>query len=967
MDMPSGTVSFLFTDIEGSTRLWEERAADMRVALKRHDDILKNAIDGTGGVVFKTGGDAFFGAFWSASAALRAAFQAQKELRAESWPGGLSLRVRMALHAGECEHRELDYFGPALNRLSRLLSTGHGGQIILSAALCELAKDEMPEGSSTIGLGEHRLRDLGRPETIFQLVHRDLDSDFPPLRSLDSNELANNLPTLLTSFIGREKEITEMKSLLKKARLLTLTGSGGCGKTRLALQATADLLGGFADGVWFVELASLRDGELLAQKVGSTLGLREQQGPRFEQSLLHFLRNRELLLLLDNCEHLVEPCARLCETLLLSCPRVRILATSREALGIAGELAYRVPPMKIPEGGKHESVELLSQYESVRLFVDRALSHVPDFCVTNDNAPAVAGICARLEGTPLAIELAAARTRTMAVEEIFQRLDHMFRLLTGGSRTALPRHQTLRAMIDWSYDLLPEQERLLLQRLSVFAGGASLEAIGAICSDELVSETDFVDRLGALVEKNLVVFQQTQVRYSLLETVRQYAMDRLAEEGGEALRCKGHRDYFLQLLGNAEQAFIRAEGSLWMESLEAEHDNLRAALDWSLDQPDGAEAALLLCGRLRWFWDHKSYLEEGRKYCASALAKDVTGSATPRRASALGAAGILALCQGDYPAAQMHFEQSVAIRRVVGDQPALVRSLTDLGGATLTQGNFSLARASFEEAQAVSSEIGHQQYVANSLANLGNVARDQKDYGDAARLYNESLKLYRSIDDRIGAGGALAGLGTIAFFAGDLPLARSHYEKALDVWRDSGSELGTAFMLFSLGNVALDLGEPELAQTYFRESLPIVTKLGNRQSAASVLTCLGRALAAKGEVASACDPVEEGLRIRLDIGDKEGIVRTLRVTATLCCQRGDSKQAARLAGAVECQIKRLGLQTSPDGWTWYERAVSETRDALNEDVFREAFDEGQSIDLERAAEIALSTLKDLRGAPEAPK
>ena len=478
---PTGTVTFLFTDIEGSTKLWELYPDAMKVALARHDIILRQAIESHGGVVFKTVGDAFCAAFSSAPAAVEAALAAERALFSERWGETGAVRTRAALHTGNAESREGDYFGPTLNRVARLLSTGYGGQILLSLPAQELVRDHLPEGTELRDLGEHRLKDLIRPERIYQLAAWGLPADFPPLRALDPQR--TNLPIQPTSFIGRRQEMAEVRRLLTATRLLTLTGTGGVGKTRLALHVAADLVDAYRDGVWLVELASVTDPALVLQAVAAALGVREQPGRPLRDTLIDFLDARHLLLVLDNCEHLVAACAQLADAVLHACPTVTILATSREALGVGGELTWRVPSLPAPDAQHPPPLEHLTQYEAVRLFIDRAVFALPSFTVTNANAPAVAQICWRLDGISLAIELAAARVKLLAPEQIAARLDDRFRLLTGGSRTALPRQQTLRAAIDWSYDLLSEPERTLLRRLSVFAGGWTLEGAEAVCGD----------------------------------------------------------------------------------------------------------------------------------------------------------------------------------------------------------------------------------------------------------------------------------------------------------------------------------------------------------------------------------------------------------------------------------------------------------------------------------------------------
>ena len=485
VSIPSGTVTFLFTDIEGSTQLWERHPDQMRVALARHDALLRQIGAQHQGYVFKTVGDAFMIAFNTPQDAIGASSAAQIQLQNEPWPEDTPIKVRMAIHTGAVESRDDDYFGQPLNRTARLLAIGHGGQTLLSRVTLDLCRETLANDLRLIDLGQHRLKDLGQLETVFQLVSPGLPDDFPPLRSLNNPDLPNNLPQLTTSLIGREKEVEEVKKLVDTNSLVTLTGSGGCGKTRLSVQVAAEMLDGEGDGVWLVELASLNDPALVPQAVANVLGVKEEAGKPLIQSLVEWLKKKQLLIVLDNCEHLLDECAKLADSIIRACHGIKILASSRESLGITGEQSYRVPSLETPDPKQSYTVERLSQYASAQLFLDRARMARPDFEITNANAPALVSLCHHLDGIPLAIELAAARVRSLSVEEINGRLQDRFRFLTGGSRTALPRQQTLRALIDWSYDLLSEKEKHLLNRLSVFAGGWTLEAAEVVCSDDL--------------------------------------------------------------------------------------------------------------------------------------------------------------------------------------------------------------------------------------------------------------------------------------------------------------------------------------------------------------------------------------------------------------------------------------------------------------------------------------------------
>ena len=607
--MPTGTVTFLFTDIEGSTRLWEHDAQRMRPALARHDALTRAAVEGHRGTVVKMIGDGVHAAFADPLDAVGATLQLQQALADPEATGGVPLRVRCGLHLGVVEQRDNDFFGTAVNRAARIMAAAHGGQVIVSQAVADRVADRLPYAVSLRDLGAVCLRDLASPERVYQVLHPQLRQEFPALRSLTATP--NNLAQQVTSFVGRERELAEVKKLLAQTRLATLLGAGGIGKTRLSLHAAVEVLDDFADGVWFVELAPIADPRLLAQAVAPVLGVKEEAGRPVQEALLKFVQDRQLLLVLDNCEHLLQGCAELAKQLLQAGAQVKILATSREPLHVAGETTYPVPSLSLPEPRMRIAHTALTQYEAIRLFVDRAAAARPAFRLTPNNATLVADICRRLDGIPLALELAAARVRVLSVETIAARLSDRFRLLTGGDRTALPRQQTLRACIDWSYDLLTEAERSVLRRLAVFAGGWTLEAAEAVGTGGDVQADEVLDVPAQLVEKSLVAMDAEGTRYQLLETVRQYAQDRLHESGeAEAIRER-HRDYFLALAEEAEPKLLGAEQAAWLRRLEAEHDNLRAGLSWSLED-SGSQAGLRLCGALQRFWITRGHFSEGR-------------------------------------------------------------------------------------------------------------------------------------------------------------------------------------------------------------------------------------------------------------------------------------------------------------------------------------------------------------------
>src|SRR6516165_5771114 len=617
-DLPSGTVTFLFTDIEGSTNLLRQLGDRYADALSDYRRLLRDAFRAWGGHEVDTQGDAFFVAFPRASDALAASIVAQRATAAHAWPDGAKLRVRMGLHTGEPLSADTGYVGMDVNRAARVCAAAHGGQILVSEATRILVEEDLPEGVSLRDLGEHRLKDLARPQRLFDVIVADLSVDFPPVKSL--NVLPNNLPTQLTSFIGRDREIAEIKALLAQDRLLTLTGPGGAGKTRLALQVAADVLEGFKDGVWLVELAPLSNPDLVAQAIASAVNVREQPGRPILSTLTDDLQRKHLLVVLDNCEHVVDACARLANTMLRACPNLRILATSREALGIAGETSWRVPSLSLPDPERLPTLESLSAYEAVRLFIDRAVAALPTFTVTHENAPWIAQVCHRLDGIPLAVELAAVRVKSLSVQQIASRLDDRFRLLTGGSRVGLPHHQTLRAAMDWSYDMLSEPERGGLRHVAVFASGFALEAAEAVSEGDGVDASEVLDLVVRLVDKSLVVAEEQggKVRYRLLETVRQYGRERLQESAETEAVKRRHRDWYLEFAERVGLNLFGAEQAVWFDRLQVEQGNLRAALTWSIEN-EAIEAASRLVAVLWRFWAVRGYFEEGSGWLQAVL------------------------------------------------------------------------------------------------------------------------------------------------------------------------------------------------------------------------------------------------------------------------------------------------------------------------------------------------------------
>ena len=836
--LPTETYTFLFTDIEGHTQLWEQYPDAMRAALARHDALLRAGIEAHGGHIFKTGGDSFHAAFAGAREALAAALAAQAALHAELWPDPVRIQVRVALHTGAAEARDGDYFGPPLNRVARLLAAAHGGQTLVSEVLAALADGALAPDAALRSLGRHRFKDLAQPQEVFQLTHPALPGEFPPLRSLEA--FTHNLPSQLSSFIGRTQEVADARRLLAGTRLLTLTGTGGAGKTRLALQVAAEVIEDYPDGVWLIDLAPLADPLLLPQAVASVLGVGEQGGERgLTATLTDALRPKSVLLVWDNCEHLILACARLAETLLRACPGLRLLATSREALEIGGEAVLPVPSLSVPSspapatapGGPPVTPEALNDSDAVRLFVDRATTALPTFRLDAGNAAAVAQVCARLDGIPLALELAAARVRVLTPEQIAARLDDRFRLLVGGSRTALPRQQTLRATIDWSYDLLPSAEQALLRRLSVFVGGWALEAAEVVCADGEggeVEEGEVLELLSRLVAKSLVVAEPPdagRVRYRLLESLRAYARERLAGTGEADALAGRHRDWFLGLAEEAEPNLSGPEQASWLDRLEKDHDNLRAALAFSHGDAGGAEAGLRLAGSLWKFWRVRGYFSVGRGFLERALAKGEREEALGRT-KALSGAGILAEAQNDYAAAIAHYQQCLSVHRAAGNNDGLFEALSNLGNAALQQKEWEAARGYYEQALTLSHSLDDQKRVAILLMNMGTMANGQQQYAEARSLYEESMALFRERKDFGPLMAALLNSGDLACRQKDYIAARAYLLEGLQVAEEIGAKEYVALVLTTLGAATWPEGRYEQAAKMLSAARNLLTSIG---------------------------------------------------------------------------------------------------------------------------------------------
>jgi predicted ATPase/class 3 adenylate cyclase len=849
-ELPTGTITLLFTDIEGSTRRLYKLGERYPEVLAAHRELLRAAFTAHDGREVDTQGDAFFVAFPRATQAVAAAVAAQRALAAYPWPEGGDVRVRMGLHTGEPARTAEGYVGLDLHRGARICDAGHGGQILLSRTTADLAEQDLPDAITLQDLGEHRLKDLVLPEHLFEAVIPGLPSDFPPLRTLDTRP--NNLMAPPTPLIGREREVETLRALLHRddVRLVTLVGPAGMGKTRLGLRMAAELLHDFEHGAFFVALAPISDPGLVASTIAQTLGVREAPNRALLESLKDYLRDRHLLLVLDNFEQVLGA-APLVAELLAACPRLKVLVTSRAALHVYGEHDVTVPPLTLPprelrdagRGMKDGSglVSRLSQYEAVRLFIERAQAARSDFAVTNENAPAVAEICHRVDGLPLAIELAAARVRSLPPQAMLARLEHRLPLLTGGPRDRPARHQTLRAAIAWSHDLLSADEQALFRRLAVFVGGCSLEAAEAVAADEVL------DLLDSLVDKNLLREEEQldgEPRYLMLETVREYALERL-EECGEAEDLRRRHAEFFQTLAEEESDKIYGpEQVVWLDRLEREHDNLRAALAWSFEH-DAAEVGARLVGGVWLFWYFRGHISEGRRWTEQAVAVTAGRSDVTRARVVLGA-GCMAYVQGDYARATALMTECLAYFRVSEDTWRAAQTLYILGWVAHYQGDHRQAVALVEEALELSRSRGHRQVVAYSLGHLAGMLQSYGEHERATALLEEALALSRELGITMVVARSLANLAEIAHAEGQHARAAPLLEESATLFRELGDTGGIGWALFILGQVALAQGDPERAAAHLLESLALRRELGYRGAIAECLERLADVAAARG-------------------------------------------------------------------------------------------------------------------------
>lgn len=903
-NLPSGTVTFLFTDIEGSTQLWEKYPEVMKSALTEHDSILREAIESTHGHIIKTTGDGFHAVFEKAIDAVHAAIEAQRFLQImEPFKNErAAIHVRMGLHSGEAELRDGDYYGATLNRAARLMSIAHGGQILISNTTAELLRDGLPPNITLKELGEHRLKDLTRPERVHQVNHTDLESNFPPIKSLDA--FPNNLPTQLTSFIGREKEIEEIKNAINSARLVTLTGSGGTGKTRLSQEVGAYLLTSFPHGVWIIELAPLSDEAQIIPALAQVFGLQELPFNPLGKLVDDYLRDKKLLLILDNCEHLIAPCARLADHLLHQCAGLKILASSREALGIGGEVAYRIPS--------------LADSESTQLFVERARAANSNFKLTDANASAVAQICHRLDGIPLAIELAAARTKILSPEQIASRLDDLFRLLVGGSRTALPRQQTLRALIDWSYDLLSDEEKRLLQFASVFVGGWTLEAL-----EFVADEPNTLELLEQLVNKSLVVTEEHEgaMRYFLLETIRQYAREKLFDAKQASAARDRHFSYYKNLTNGLWDVsyFAKEAQTQRLISLQVEVENLRAAFDWGLQ--NDVQDALELAANMAMSMGMMGGQIEGTTMLKSAM------------------------------------EKFHALPPVEGEANRLRKEIYAHGcfsmGVVLQGTNEIMSsRSILQEAIAIARELGDKHMLGISLEMYANASAMIKA-DDTVTAAQEGLEIFRELNDSTGMEMAYSNLARWAMIHGNYQESEKYVALAQATMKSGAMRIQSGFLNMGLGTGARYQGRYDIAQRHFEEGLRIFKHIGHKGMIAAMTSEIAHTQRAMGNYSAAKQTYRETIKVFQDYGNRPSVAHQLECFAMIAIVEEEPQRAAKLFGAADAIREVTGHKPTDEEQAEEAQFISRLRAMLTETEFNTLWAEGKSMTMEQAIQLAL--------------
>lgn len=918
--LPTGTVAFLFTDIVGSTHLARQYVKEWPKYQALHHSLMESVITTHQGFVFQIIGDEIQAAFANASDALEAAMAAQKNLRVEDWGVMEAMHVRMGIHTGQATPLDGKYEGYlTLSHTKRLMSIAYGDQILLSEATKALLAETLPPDVTLRDLGTHRLKDFERLEHIYQVVCPDLPADFPPLKT-QSNP-PNNLPAQLTSFVGRSKELREVIDLLSVERLVTLIGTGGSGKTRLALQVAAEMMEQFPDGVFFVALAPVTDPGLVPLTITQSLNLHEVPGQSIAESLKDYLQNKKILLLLDNFEQVIASASFVAE-LLMACRTIKVIVTSREGLRISGEREYLIPPLELPDLAQPQSLDAISEYSAVQLFLQRARAVKPDMRITEDIVRSIAELCRRLDGLPLAIELAAARIRLLPPQAMLERMGHRLEFLIGGARDLPNRQQTLRQTIAWSYDLLDEEEKRVFKHLSIFVGGFTIDAMEAVAGNPAV-DTPLLGYLGSLVDKSLIQEMDganNEPRFVMLETLREFGREQLDAAGEMDETWRRHVSFYLALVEKREKSLENEEQVQWMNQIEQEHDNLLAALEWSMAAPpdsiraqdDRSDLGLRLANALAFFWEARGYYSQGRERLAAVLSMVAAQGRTPARANLLARSAELAYRQSDFKATTSFASESLMIYR----------------------------------------ELMDQQGMASALIKLGNAAEELGNYTAASKYLNEALMIWRKLEDRQGTARALISYGWVALRSGDYPLAKSRLEEALTISRDLGDSRNIGFELAGLGEVALRQQDYRKASQLVEESLELRRRLGNKWGVGVCLGILGWIAMREEHWDRALALLGSSLEVRQEIGDLSGSAWCFERLAAVAEAQGKMEKAARLFGYGAALRANIRSVIDPSDQPAYDSRIRTLQAKLGKKKFGILWAEGQKLTLEQAFDYA---------------
>jgi ATP/maltotriose-dependent transcriptional regulator MalT/class 3 adenylate cyclase len=955
LDIPTGTLTLLFTDLEGSTHLLQQLGEQYSGMLADYRHLLRTAFGQWNGHEVDTQGDAFFVAFTRATDAVSAAITIQRALANHPWPEVVTIRARIGVHTGEPQWTPEGYVGLDVHQAARIMSAGHGGQILLSQTTCTLVEPHLPEGASLRDLGEYRLKDLHRTTHLFQLVAAGLPADFPALKTLASHP--NNLPLQPTPFIGREKEVAQLCTLLcrEEVRLVTLTGPAGVGKTRLGLQVAAELADAFANGAYVVPLAPVQEPEQVVAAIMQALSLSEAKDQAPLALLQAALKDKRLLLLLDNFEQVVQAALPVA-ALLSACPRLTVLVTSRVVLHLQAEHAFVVPPLAMPSPTQLPDLATLSQYDAVALFLERAQAVKADFQLTPANAPDVAALCARLDGLPLAIELAAARTKYFSPRVLLERVEEGLSVLSGGARDVPARQQTLRAALAWSYELLASQEQQLFRRLSVFVDGCTWEAAEQVCLAAGRLEGNILEGLLALVDKSLLRQEEQaggEPRFGMLQLLREFGLECLQRAGETEVTQEAHAVYYLRLAEEANSHLNEAE-AWWLEWLEQEHENLRAALRWLVEQTgvEHLEKALRLAGALVWFWSMRGSFSEGRSFLEQALAKsERVGTAV--RAKALDGAGLLALNQDDFDPAETQLGEALALYRELGEQAGRAHCLSLLGLIAYARSEYAAARAQLEEAEALFLQGGDRREQAYCLVAGARVCIVQGEYNQAQALLEESLGISRAVGDT-GLLGLVLYLQAQVLFVShdDLEKACILAEQSLTRLREMGEKQTSAYALGLLGQLCLAQGEHAEARALLEQSEATLREIGDRAGIAEARMGLARLALRESDAAAACHFYQESLALLHAIGFRRFIPEAIEGLGVAVAAQGEPVAAARLWGAAEALREAMGAPLPPASHGEYERAVTAAPALVGKEAFASAWASGRALSLEEVLTIA---------------